>query len=98
MAARKTAKRTKRRAVKEPRAVSALNMENVIPAVAGDACPKKLIYGQYVKESCGHDCHKSCCLSCAVQLPSPDITEEHTRTGKHVLARVCPVHGAEEWR
>lgn len=72
---------------------------NLIPAITGDACPSKLQFGEYVAEACEHEAFKACCLSCAVQLPSIDVLEEHLQTGsRHVVARVCSIHGAEAWR
>jgi hypothetical protein len=95
-------KRSKRRRTSDqvlPPAIDLRRDPNLIPAIVGDAIPVRLQYDKHVSPACDGPSFKACCLSCAVQLPSEDILVEHLQSGsRHVIARVCATHGAEEWR
>lgn len=77
----------------------------VLSAVAGDLVPARirrteamtvtLAHAYHVHECCGEPSRWWLCLSCAQYLANRYQLEAHTETGSHVVARICPEHGAE---
>lgn len=79
---------------------------SIITAVPGDVVPARirtetlamtvtLARAYYVAECCGEPSRFFLCLSCARYLANRCQLEQHTETGVHVVARLCPEHGAE---
>jgi hypothetical protein len=76
----------------------------VLSAVAGDLVPARirteamtvtLARAYHVHECCGEPSRWWLCLSCAQYLANRFQLDAHTETGTHVVARICPEHGAE---
>ena len=76
----------------------------VLSAVPGDVVPARirteavtvvLARAYHVRECCGDASRFFICLSCARYLANRCQLEQHTETGVHVVARLCPEHGAE---
>jgi hypothetical protein len=84
-------------------------LAGVIPAVAGDYVPRGIWRddvpviiahqnAEHVKVHCGEALalQDYLCISCKQYLKNQTQLELHTETGKHLIARVCLIHGAEE--
>ena len=63
----------------------------VIPSTVSD-------YGYTVATRCTAPARAWLCLSCSQYLANDWQREAHTEKGAHMLARVCPTHGAESPR
>ena len=65
-------------------------------APAGMTVPTLLAdYGAIVGRRCKAAARAWLCLSCSQYLANDTQRQFHTETGAHMLARVCPQHGAE---
>lgn len=94
---------TRQRARTSPPAPAARPRE-VLSAVPGDVVPARirtegvtvtLARAYHVHEACGEPSRFYLCLSCARYLANALQLEFHCETGAHVIARICPEHGAE---
>lgn len=88
-------------------AIVKARLDRVIPAVAGDFVPRGIWRDdmpvvvahkneEYVKPKCDEESVDFICISCKHYLKNIAQLDFHTENGRHLIARVCLLHGAEE--